>query len=90
MSLKVKINNPDFPEGQEWGVNGLGAFENGKEREVSKEEEQAFVDLTLASAKDSFSNDPNVEVTGTATAKVPTVEETQETMIIPPKEGGDN
>jgi hypothetical protein len=90
MSLSIKINNPDFPEGHEWGVNGLGAFVNGTARDISKEEEQTFVDLTLASAKDSFSNDPNIEVTGTATAKVPTVEETQETMIIPPEEGGDN
>jgi len=71
MSLTVKINNPEFPEGHIFAINGLGAFENCTEREVSNEEEQTFVDLKGVAARDALASDPNIEVSGSATAKVP-------------------
>jgi hypothetical protein len=81
--LKVKIDNPDFPKDHVFGIEGLGLFENGKERTVSEEQEQAFVDsrrtITVddegketiheLSVKEALKNDPNITVEGTTEAK---------------------
>ncbi len=79
MALKVKIDNPDFPKDHVFGIEGLGLFENGKEREVTAEQEQAFVDSRTTitvdeegketvhklSVKEAFKSDINVTVGGT-------------------------
>jgi hypothetical protein len=84
MGLTVKINNPEFPEDHLFAINGLGIFENGTAREVTKEEEQAFVDLKGVAARDALSSSGIFEVSGTATAKVPNppVEEEEDTTTV--------
>ena len=76
MALKVKINNPNFPKDHVLSIDGLGLFENGKERTISEEEEQTFMDsrrtYTLddkgketvheLTVKEALKNDVNITV----------------------------
>lgn len=85
MALKLKVENKDFPKGHEFSIEGLGVFENGKEREVFAEQEQAFVDARGLSLKDAFKDDESFSLSGDKAAKAPT-----ETEEAPAKEeGGD-
>jgi len=88
MALKLKFENPDFPKDHVFGVNGLGLFENGKEREVYADEEEAFLNMytmidddgnvVKSSVKELFANNPHVSVSASGKAnKRP--EETEET-----------
>lgn len=78
MSLTVKITRAEFPEDQEFSISALGVFTNGEGREVTPEQEQAFVDERRISLRDALANDADIEVSGNATAKVPDPEPTEE------------
>lgn len=70
MSLSVKVQNKEFPDDHVFAIDGLGLFTNGKAREVTKEEEQAFVDARGIAVRDALGGE-SFDVSGTATAKVP-------------------
>ena len=40
--MKVTFNNPAFDEGTEFEIPGVGLVENGKEIEITKEQQDAF------------------------------------------------
>ena len=44
--MKVTVTLPEFPKGKQIGVKGLGLFDNGKEREVTPEQAEAYHSLT--------------------------------------------
>lgn len=90
MSLSIKINNEDFPADHKFSIDGLGVFENGKAREVTNEEEQAFVTERGIAVRDAFTSDSNVEISGTATAKVPKAEETTTGAAAEEEKGGES
>jgi len=75
MALKVTVTNPDLPKETLLAINGLGLFENGKSRELTEEEEQAYVAQTGMSVKDGTHGDANIKVEGTATVKTTTAKE---------------
>jgi hypothetical protein len=91
MALTVKVTNEDFPENHEFSISSLGKFVNGKERELTKEEEQAFVDERGIAVRDALTGE-TFEVKGTATAKVPetAMDETTTTTTKENKEGGES
>jgi hypothetical protein len=65
MAVKVKLQRDEFPEGQEFDFGGL-LFKNGEERELSEEEELAFVSRNRKSLKDfAGTKDDRLLVTGT-------------------------
>jgi hypothetical protein len=82
MSLSIKIDNKEFPEGHVFSISSLGTFVNGEVREVDEEQEQAFVNERGIHVKDALANDPNVEVTGSATATVPEVPVEEEEEVV--------
>jgi hypothetical protein len=78
MGLKIKMDHPDFPKGTPLAVSGLGEFENGEaERDVTEEQEQAFVNERGMSVRDALKDHPHLSVSGSATAKVPDTTETE-------------
>jgi hypothetical protein len=89
MSLTVKVENKAFPDDHEFSINNLGLFQNGKAKEITKEEEQAFVDAVGMPLKDALAGE-EFEVTGTATAKVPKVEEAAAEEATAEEEGGES
>lgn len=71
MALTVKVDHPDFPADTELAIEGLGVFKNGEEREVTDEQEQAFVNARGMHVRQGTENDPFVSVSGTSTATLP-------------------
>ncbi len=64
MALTVKVDHPDFPEGTEFGIQGLGLFKNGESREVTEEEELSFASLYQMGAKDKLEQSKAITVDG--------------------------
>jgi hypothetical protein len=62
--MKVKIDNPAFPEGHLLAIDGLGVFENGKEVEVNDEQVAAFEMATGKKFSEAFGNDPTIAING--------------------------
>ena len=89
MTLTVKVTNKDFPDDHEFSISGLGVFVNGKDREVTKEQEQAFVDERGMAVRDALTTDAGFDVKGTATASVPAVETTTAPDSMDQEEGED-
>jgi hypothetical protein len=85
MALKLKVENKDFPKGHEFSVEGLGVFENGKEREVFAEQEAAFEDATGNTLKEAFDKNEMFKLSGDKANPAPVEEEEA-----PAKEEGDN
>lgn len=80
--LRAKIQHPDFPEGYEFSVEGLGIFKNGEEREVTAEQEQSFVNVRRSHVKDALKDHPHLSVSGEPEAEVPE-SETEEASFTP-------
>lgn len=76
MALKLKVENTAFPKDHEFSVEGLGIFENGKEREVFAEQEQAFEDARGITLKEAFAEDEMFTLSGDKAKKAPVEEET--------------
>jgi hypothetical protein len=64
MALTVKVDHPDFPEGMEFGINGLGLFENGTAREVTEDEERNFAAENQVGAGDVLGQSAYLDVSG--------------------------
>jgi len=89
MSLTVKVTNKAFPDDHVFSISSMGNFTNGKAREITKEEEQAFVDERGIPVRDALSGE-GFDVSGTATAKVPESDEETATTTEKDKEGGES
>jgi hypothetical protein len=77
MGLTVTFENKEYPDGFEFGVEGLGLFKNGEAREISEEEEKTYFAATGYSVKTGFSNSANVKVEGEGTVSDPEPQEDQ-------------
>lgn len=62
MALNVKIDDPTLPSGYRIAIEGLGVFENGKEREVTSEQEDAFRGATGMTVRQGLKNHPHATV----------------------------
>lgn len=82
MALKIKVTMPDFPKGTTFGINGLGIFENGKEREVTPEEEMAYVTQFGMPVREGVSGSSNIEVSGTATVKTSDIPQVEDAVFV--------
>jgi hypothetical protein len=65
MALTVKVDHPDYSEGTEFGINGLGLFKNGEAREITEEEERAYASYAQVGAGDMLKQSDYLEVSGT-------------------------
>lgn len=68
MALKVTVSHKDFPAERDFAISGLGLFENGKPRELSLEDEQAYFDLTGVEVKQGL-HGPHIKVEGSSLLK---------------------
>ena len=79
MGLTVTIDHPDFPDGYEFGAEGLGTLKNREPAEISEEQEQSFVSSRRMSVKDALGQEGSIfTVEGQETAEVPEEEESAE------------
>lgn len=69
MTLKVTITRPNYPADAEFDIRGLGMFKNGKEREITDEEEARYVARFNRTVREALGSSSNVSVKGRATAK---------------------
>jgi hypothetical protein len=66
MALSVKIDNPAYPKGHMFYINGLGGFENGKEREITSEQEEAYKQETGMTVRQGIKKSDTVSVSGSS------------------------
>lgn len=64
MALSVKVDHPDYPSGMEFGITGLGLFKNGEGREVTEEEERAFISFTQTAPEETLKQSDFLSVSG--------------------------
>jgi hypothetical protein len=87
MTLTLTYHNPDFPDDYEFGVEGLGQFKNGEAREVTEEQEQAFVNANRMLVKDALEGNELFTVEGDATVTEAPEEPTPSEEEAPAEEG---
>lgn len=75
MALSVKIEHPAYPEGYEFGVEGLGTLKNGETKEITEEQEQTYVDTYGRGMKDAFSEAQFITMEGEPTVEAPEMPE---------------
>lgn len=68
MALKVTVDNPAFPKGQEFDIRGLGIVVNGSATDITEEQERAYIAYTGKTVKDAFV-DESLKVEGTSEVK---------------------
>jgi hypothetical protein len=71
MGLQVTVNLPNYPEGQELGIAGLGMVKNGESVEVTPEMEQEFLNVQGRTVKTAFEGQEGIKVSGEATIEQP-------------------
>lgn len=64
MSLTAKYTNDAFPSDQEFGLEGVGVFVNGQAREVTEDEERAFVASNRTTFEEWVKDNESWEVSG--------------------------
>lgn len=64
--LTVTLDHPDYPDDFEMGIVGLGLFKNREGREVTEEQEKAFVSFYRMEAKEKLEQSDMITVSGTA------------------------
>jgi hypothetical protein len=67
MAISVTVSNEQAPADREFEIVGLGAFKNGETREITEEQERAFVSLYQMSVADAIGEQDAVKVSGTST-----------------------
>lgn len=67
--LEITVKNDDFPKDYEFDIRGLGLFKNGESREVTAEQEAAFVSITGNTIRDSIAGSSTISAKGRAAAK---------------------
>lgn len=101
--VQLSINLPQYPEGEEIAIPGLGRFPNGGEAvEIDEDTVAAFEEAQGMSLKEALKNNPGVTVDGQegttyeppaeeeAAPSVPEAQPTQQTPQSPtPQEGSE-
>src|SRR4051794_40127214 len=67
MAISVTVSNEQAPEDRVFEIVGLGAFTNGETREITEEQERAFISLYQMSVADAIGEQDAVKVSGTST-----------------------
>lgn len=91
MALKVTVTMPDFPDDYEFGINGLGLFQNGKAREITEEQELGYYNEFGLSVRDGTKDTEYIKVEGTALVKgsdLPEPPSTESATTAPVEDGG--
>ena len=90
MALTVTVLNEAFPKDHEFAIHGLGLFKNGESREVTEEEEIAFMVFHRQAVRDAFEGTEDVEIKGTTGVKggiasvLPPDDEVSTTPVVTP------
>lgn len=66
MALSVKVQNDAYPADTEFEIMGLGVFTNGQEREVTEDQERAFVSMNQKSVEDALGQGDSVSFSGSS------------------------
>ncbi len=66
MALSITVNHPDYPDGMEFGIQGLGLFKNGEARDVTEDEERAFISYAQTAPKERLEQSAFLDVSGSA------------------------
>lgn len=69
MGLTVTYEHPDFEDGHEFAVEGLGVLKNGEATEISDAQERMFISAHQTSVEDALKGNNAFTVTGTASVK---------------------
>lgn len=69
MPLTVKYEHPDFPTDQEFDIAGIGVVTNGEEKELTNEEEIAFITSRRLTVRDGFEDDERMTISGTTSVQ---------------------
>lgn len=75
LALTVSYEHPDFPEGMEFEIVGLGLIPNGGSVELTDEQEERYLNYHGMTVKESLENDPYIKVKGSARLKPSAIEE---------------
>ena len=66
MALKVTVDKPQFPKGQEFAIQGIGIIENGKALTLTADQERDYAAFHGKTVRDGLSGDEAFKVEGTA------------------------
>lgn len=64
VGLTATIDQPDFPDGFEFGVEGLGMLKNREAVEISEEREESYAAAFGVLIKDAFAEAGNIKIEG--------------------------
>lgn len=64
MSLTLKVEHPDFPDGWEFGVNDLGRVKNHGTLEIDEDMERSFVSARGMPLVDAFKDNATLSLSG--------------------------
>jgi hypothetical protein len=64
VGLTATIDQPDFPDGYEFGVEGLGILKNREATEISEEREEAYAAAHGQLMQDAFAEAGNIKIEG--------------------------
>lgn len=67
MPISVTVSNEQAPADREFEIVGLGAFRNGETREITEEQERAFISIYQMSVADAIGEQDAVKISGTST-----------------------
>ena len=81
MGYTVNLNHPQFPEGFEFGINGVGIVPNGGSTDVDEESERMFITQYGYTLEDAFKDNAVATVTGSSS-----LSEDELTSLLPPPE----
>lgn len=69
MGLTVTYEHPDFEDGHEFAINGLGILKNGEATEISDAQERTFVSVHQTSVEDALKGNGAFTVSGNSSVK---------------------
>lgn len=64
MALSIKVQNDTYPDDVVFEVVGLGAFTNGEQRELTEDQERAYVSMYQMPVTEGIGENANVAVSG--------------------------
>jgi hypothetical protein len=67
VAFSVTVQNDAYPDDQTFEVIGLGEFTNGQARDVTEEEERAFVSANQKPVDEAIGENQSVSVSGSTT-----------------------
>jgi hypothetical protein len=67
--VRIKVDLPEYPEGTEVSITGLGAFANGSTAEVSSQDVAAFEAYSGKPLREALANARGVSIVSTPKKK---------------------